>query len=321
MQELKTSKLGSLVESLDERSLLCRLDSGFSSYFCQHRFPVQSLISLPQDTFGAACGADLDLDFGLLEEKDFALQLSANLRLPWSLGELTKQWLKRFGLDPERRNNRRPQMVLSTHFQVKKGGMDLYAAISPVEENLSPWSRGVCRIPKDAKALSRAEQKLLEALELLALDSWNAKEGESLQALDLGASPGGWSRILSQLGYSVQAVDPADLDPKLAACQSIRHHKTTAGAFLEKDSEIYRLLVCDMKMDALMAANLMVQCRERLQDGGALILTLKLPKGDKTLSETRQAVEKIKRAYTVVQARQLYFNRQEVTVIARPRVA
>lgn len=309
-----------LLKSLDERSLLCNLEESFDSCFCQHRFPVQSSLDLPQDTFGAASGADLDLNFNLLQGRDFALQVSANLRLPWSLAELISQWVKRFGLDETRRNNRRPHMVLSAHFQVKKGGMDLYAGISPVEENLSPWSRGICRIPKDPESVSRAEQKLLEALELLELAGWDPQGGKVLNALDLGAAPGGWSRVLSDLGYSVQAVDPADLHPKLATHKNIDHHKTTAGVFLEKDSETYRLLVCDMKMDAMMAANLVAECRDRLQQDGAIVLTLKLPKGDKTLSETRQAVEKIKRAYTVVQARQLYFNRHEVTVIALPRV-
>ena len=80
----------------------------------------------------------------------------------------------------------------------------------------------------------------------------------------------------------------------------------------------YDLLVSDMKMDPVMVADVMTDVQSRLRPDGALIATLKLPKKGNPLPVLDKCLEKIRRAYTVVQARQLYFNRHEVTVLGRP---
>ncbi len=52
--------------------------------------------------------------------------------------------------------------------------------------------------------------------------------------LDLGASPGGWSWVLQQLGAEVIAVDKAPLDPKVAALPGITIRQESAFALEPK---------------------------------------------------------------------------------------
>ena len=171
--------------------------------------------------------------------------------------------------------------------------------------------RGECRIPRAKTSVSRAEQKLLEALEL-------CPRLGGRRALDLGAAPGGWTRILAERGFQVDAVDPAELDPRVAALPEVRHHATTAGVFLEQQKGIaYQVMVCDMKMEPVMASRLMLEFAPLLDQHGWLILTLKLPKGPSALKVARESLESLSSSFQIIQARQLFFNRNEVTVIAR----
>ncbi|HHT0591811.1 TPA: SAM-dependent methyltransferase [Legionella anisa] len=73
------------------------------------------------------------------------------------------------------------------------------------------WPQGTCYFVEDKlNPPNRAYLKLWEALTLLGA---YPKPGD--QALDLGASPGGWTYVMHSLGASVTAVDKALLDPKI----------------------------------------------------------------------------------------------------------
>jgi 23S rRNA (cytidine2498-2'-O)-methyltransferase len=76
----------------------------------------------------------------------------------------------------------------------------------------SPFPRGEIQFQEDRVGPpSRAYLKLWEAL--ARLGSW---PGPSDRCLDLGASPGGWTWALAELGAQVIAVDKAPLDPRVA---------------------------------------------------------------------------------------------------------
>lgn len=309
-----------MVCEFDERSTLCRLGAGESPYFCQHRFLVQGQADLSDTSFESLASAPIELDFEALKGRRFAFQISANRRLDWSFGQLVPALIERFGLNLEDCDHRKPQTVVSLYIHISDQRVRLYSGISATVDNVSPWSRGICRIPKDPKAVSRAEQKLRESLELLEQARvLGPGEGQPKRALDLGAAPGGWSRVMAQLGYSVDAVDPADLDPRVAAHPGVTHHRTTSGAFLKSCRSRYHALLCDMKMEAVMATKVARDFQHFLEPSAVLVLTLKLPKGKTGLTVAHQAVEGIEKAYTIVQARQLYFNRHELTVLAVPR--
>jgi 23S rRNA (cytidine2498-2'-O)-methyltransferase len=69
---------------------------------------------------------------------------------------------------------------------------------------------GYLDVPDDKAPPSRAFKKLREALSRFALP---LKRGET--AVDLGATPGGWTYVLLQEGLRVTAIDRSPLDPTL----------------------------------------------------------------------------------------------------------
>lgn len=89
---------------------------------------------------------------------------------------------------------------------------------------------------------NRAYLKLWEALSLLKN---LPKKGE--HAIDLGASPGGWTFVMQSLGVNVLAVDKAELDKKIAALPLVKFKKESAFALdpktLEKPVD---WLLCDV---------------------------------------------------------------------------
>lgn len=93
-------------------------------------------------------------------------------------------------------------------------------------KRLKKWPQGQCFFIEDkCNPPNRAYLKLWEALYLL--DKY-PKAGDL--ALDLGASPGGWTYVMQSLGASVTSVDKAPLDPKIAALPRIHFLKQSAFA-------------------------------------------------------------------------------------------
>jgi 23S rRNA (cytidine2498-2'-O)-methyltransferase len=97
-------------------------------------------------------------------------------------------------------------------------------------------------------------------------------------ALDLGAAPGGWTRILRKHGVSVVAVDPAELGSHIASDLGVRHVRETAQSYLQKAGKPFDVILNDMRMDARVSARIMVMAGSHLEDSGWALLTLKLPK-------------------------------------------
>lgn len=90
----------------------------------------------------------------------------------------------------------------------------------------SPVPNGEWRFVEDRDGPpSRAYLKLWEALTRLGR---HPAPGET--CLDLGASPGGWSWALAQLGARVIAVDKAPLDPRVAAMPGVETRIESAFA-------------------------------------------------------------------------------------------
>lgn len=77
---------------------------------------------------------------------------------------------------------------------------------------------------------NRAYLKLWEAL--VRLRRW-PQPGQ--RCLDLGASPGGWTWVLGQLGAEVIAVDKAPLDPRIAALPGVTWRSDSAFALAPED--------------------------------------------------------------------------------------
>lgn len=93
-------------------------------------------------------------------------------------------------------------------------------------KRLKKWPQGICQFIEDkVNPPNRAYLKLWEALSLL---EQYPKAGDC--ALDLGASPGGWTYVMQTLGAKVTAVDKAPLDAKIAALPNVTYLKQSAFA-------------------------------------------------------------------------------------------
>ncbi|MGZ3609732.1 MAG: SAM-dependent methyltransferase [Ktedonobacteraceae bacterium] len=212
---------------------------------------------------------------------------------------------------------KKPQVVISLLCTLEKA----YLGISLTADNLSDWPGGARHFAHLPEQISRAEFKLLEALEVFGLTL--PSQGS---ALDLGSAPGGWTRILLEAGMQVVAVDPAKLDGRLLKQPNLEHYRGYAEDYLEeaiKRRRKFTVITNDMRMDAREAARLLVQASACLLNDGFIISVLKLPHETfeidpmKNLSE---ALKLLQRYFAIVQARQLFHNRQEITVLtARPQ--
>jgi len=185
------------------------------------------------------------------------------------------------------------------------------AGLSLVADNLSGWAGGMRRFAREEGQVSRAEFKLLEALEVFGLDA--PARGV---ALDLGAAPGGWTRVLRQRDQYVTAIDPGELDARLAADRGIRHLHITAEQYLQDGPDQFDVIVNDMRMDARDSARLMAAFARFLYAHGWAVMTLKLPEHDRQ-PVLDQVFAILRRAYRIIGARQLFHNRSEITVCLR----
>lgn len=123
--------------------------------------------------------------------------------------------------------------ALTHHFPIKTdippiGGFSLLDQNTLIysAKRAKKWPDGHCLFIEDkTNPPNRAYLKLWEALTLLEK---HPQAGES--ALDLGASPGGWTYVMQSLGATVTAVDKALLDPKIASLPRVTSLKQSAFA-------------------------------------------------------------------------------------------
>ncbi|WP_238163998.1 SAM-dependent methyltransferase [Kribbella pittospori] len=178
-------------------------------------------------------------------------------------------------------------------------------------DSLSDWPGGRMRLARAEERVSRSEFKLEEAIATFGLEL-----PPGGKAVDLGASPGGWTRILRLHGQEVWSVDPGSLDQRLQRDRGIHHAATTAGRFFAENRVRFDVVVNDMRMDQVMSARMMVDAAAHLRRGGLAIVTLK-GGGKNPLDGARRGIDVLRQQYDVLHARQLHHNRNEITVVAR----
>ncbi len=125
------------------------------------------------------------------------------------------------------------------------------------------------------RPLNRAESKLREALKYFRVDV-----GPHLRALDLGAAPGGWTKVLAELGAEVLAVDPGDLDPRVAAMPNVTHFAGLSQQLDQlPDIGPFGLITDDMNRDPDASAAMVLPLLRLLEPDGAVIMTVKFMSG------------------------------------------
>ncbi|HLH61962.1 MAG TPA: SAM-dependent methyltransferase [Ktedonobacteraceae bacterium] len=303
--------------------------------FVRHLAPVQAILTLSstEKDIGELALAIAELPtFSMLEQgQRFAVQTRfvqseiqnrATIDRPYSSGCLNQLLAEAIAEETGALESiKKPQIIVSLLCALDKA----YIGISLAGDNLSPWPGGMRHFAQTDEQISRAEFKLLEALEVFGLSL--PAHG---RALDLGAAPGGWTRLLLEIGLNVVAVDPAQLDSRLLRsphAQRLEHFRGYAEVYLEdavKKHRQFDVIANDMRMDAREASRLLVQAGKCLRHDGFIISTLKLPHATASidpLKNLREALHLLSRRFNIVQAHQLFHNRQEVTVVtAQPLV-
>ncbi|WP_150268140.1 SAM-dependent methyltransferase [Paenibacillus tepidiphilus] len=184
----------------------------------------------------------------------------------------------------------------------------LYAGISRPEDNLSDWNGGMIRFRKEDGQISRAKFKLMEAEKEFAIPFAGFRN-----ALDIGASPGGWTSFLLERGLSVTAVDPALMHETLRNHPRLKILRKNAGEVKFRDNE-FDLLVCDMSWSPKLMAKLVNGLLYSLAPGGTAVVTVKLMH-KKPMAVIKEIIALFEDNRMQVQrAKQLFHNRDEITL-------
>lgn len=202
------------------------------------------------------------------------------------------------------------KQILSFFITNKK----VYAGCGNASCNLSSWNGGMMHCAKEGM-ISRAEFKLLEAIEVFGLDM-----SQYHTAADLGAAPGGWTNALLANGLKVTAIDPANMDPELLKNPKLKHYKEMTQTYLTRDlGQKFDCIVNDMKMDVIQSASITNEFEHVLSENGIILMTFKLPNKYSYLN-IKRGIEELQKCYDFISAKQLFHNRSEVTVLFKKRL-
>lgn len=196
----------------------------------------------------------------------------------------------------------------------------VFPGVAPAD-NSSPWPLGIPRLRMPAEAPSRSTLKLEEAL----LTLLSSAERERLlrpggTAVDLGAAPGGWTWQLVRRGLRVTAVDNGPMDGALLDSGQVDHRRE--DGFRYRPRRTVDWLVCDM---VERPARILPLMTDWLTEGACrqAVFNLKLPMKQRHatvrdgLDQLRDALQRSGRAMDV-RCKQLYHDREEVTVCVTP---
>ena len=188
-------------------------------------------------------------------------------------------------------------------------------------DNNSPFYMGIPRLKFPAEAPSRSTLKLEEAFHVfIPADEWDERLANGMYAVDLGACPGGWTYQLVKRNMWVSSVDNGPMAQSLMDTGQVTWLREDGFKYRPTRSNI-TWMVCDMVEKPAKVTALMVQwlvngwCRET-------IFNLKLPM-KKRYEEVSNNLAYIQEQLTqnginaTIQARQLYHDREEVTVHVR----
>lgn len=225
-----------------------------------------------------------------------------------SLGNALRPALKRAGmLNPNATRRLHVALLSGTHLVL---GSTRPAAASP-------WPLGIPRLRMLAEAPSRSALKLEEALMTLISESEKASLlKDDMRAADLGAAPGGWTWVLLREGLHVIAIDNGPLRANVMDTGRVTHLRE--DGFTWRPQQALDWMVCDMVEQPIRVASRMATwmregwCRQS-------IFNLKLPMKKRWLETQRciAALENEAGRPLEIRAKQLYHDREEITVYCR----
>jgi 23S rRNA (cytidine2498-2'-O)-methyltransferase len=182
--------------------------------------------------------------------------------------------------------------------------------------NSSPWFMGIPRLKFPHAAPSRSTLKLEEAFHaFLPKEKQPDRLRQGMIAVDLGASPGGWTYQLINRGIRVIAVDNGPMAPALMQSGLVQHVK--ADGFSFKPESPVDWMVCDIVDQPIRIAKLV---GDWMKNGWcrSSVFNLKLPM-KKRYDEVKKCIDLIRKDLDrtcgghSLSVKQLYHDREEVT--------
>jgi 23S rRNA (cytidine2498-2'-O)-methyltransferase len=229
-----------------------------------------------------------------------------------SFGNALRPALRKAGVLTAQDNARLPRL----HVCFVDGDHAFLAVGDPRDS--APWPMGIPRLKLLADAPSRSALKLEEALlVLMTADERERLLRPGMRAADLGAAPGGWTWVLARQKLQVTAIDNGPLREHVMDTGLVQHLR--ADGFAWHPSKPLDWMVCDMVEQPSRVAARMA---EWFREGWCrhAIFNLKLPM-KKRWQETRLCLERFEVQAGMpltIRAKQLYHDREEITVFATP---
>lgn len=223
-----------------------------------------------------------------------------------------RQALRQTGKLTKEQTHRRP--VLHVLFLANDKALVGYSYTN----NNSVFHMGIPRLKFPSDAPSRSTLKLEEAFHVFVpQDQWDVRLTSGLNAVDLGACPGGWTYQLVRRGMMVTAVDNGPMAESLMETGQVKHVRDDGFRYRPAKKNTY-WLVCDMVEKPARVTHLIASwfldglCQEA-------IFNLKLPmkrryqEVEHNLDMLREWLSALEGEF-VIQAKQLYHDREEITV-------
>lgn len=211
--------------------------------------------------------------------------------------------------------NDKSQRALRLHL-IFVNGQNCYVGLC-APKKASLWFMGIPRLKFPSQAPSRSTLKLEEAFHTFL--STSERESEltaGMTAVDLGASPGGWTYQFVRRNMYVIAVDNGPMNAELLKTGLVEHLKEDGFRYRAKKPVDW--LVCDMVEQPRRIAQLILDWAT-FKLSKRFVFNLKLPMKKRFL-EVQECLNLIKNEldsegikYTL-KCKQLYHDREEVTV-------
>lgn len=278
--------------------------------YLHHWFPVHRVLMLKGTPQDLSCLAQAVHEMAQGIEITVQVRSTVEDRLPYSPADIQRCLNGKDDSYPPQMPQGRIFSILLTR---DAESIQAYVGISWAAQNISPWAGG--QIPVMEAVSNRAGYKLLEAIDVFGI---RLRPGN--HALDLGAAPGAWTTILRRLNLKVTAVAPTPLYPWLGFDPEVIYQPLLAEEFLGRCATVFDLIVNDMKLDVQDSARLMVDYASHLRAEGIAIMTLKVREHNRRRN-TDHALRLLRKAYKIIQIRQLVSNRHEVTLFLRRKAS
>ncbi len=196
-----------------------------------------------------------------------------------------------------------------------KSGREVFLGIAAAD-NSALWPMGIPRLKFPREAPSRSTLKLEEAWHtFIPRGQWDERLADDMTAVDLGASPGGWTYQLVRRGMLVTAIDNGPMAQSLMDTGLVQH--LMVDGFSWKPKRPVDWMVCDIVEKPARNAALLETwigeglCREA-------VVNLKLPMKQR-YAEVRRLLRRLEESFAArrikvsIACKQLYHDREEVT--------